>query len=208
MTTLTIYYDYTDPWCYVALFRAAWLQSEVPGLTVQWHPFELHPDLPPRGARPRNPAFLRRKIQYDVDALSAELGVTIHVPQDRVTNSRLALEASLYAREAGLFDAYHRAIFAAYFEQQRDIGALDTVVAVGAAAGLDAAGLRTALEEHRYAAEVIRLRVEAEEFGVAAIPTFVANNQGVIGIVAREKLRRIVTTAAPLVAETRGAVRA
>jgi len=135
--------------------------------------------------------------------MSAELGVTIHVPQDRVTNSRLALAGGLYARNAGRFDAYHRAIFAAYFEQQRDVGALDTVVAVGAEAGLDGAGLRAALEEHRYAEEVIRLRVEAEELGVAAIPTFVANNQGVIGIVAKEKLLRVVTTSAPPVAGAR-----
>jgi predicted DsbA family dithiol-disulfide isomerase len=203
MTRLTIYYDYTDPWCYVALFRAAWLQSEVAGLEVCWHPFELHPDLPPRGARPKNPAFLRRKIQYDIDAMSAELGVTIHVPQDRVTNSRLALEGGLYARNARGFGAYHRAVFAAYFEQQRDIGALDTVVEIGAEAGLDATDLRAALEEHRYTQEVIRLRVEAEEFGVAAIPTFVANNQGVIGIVAKEKLLRIVTTPAPPVVGAR-----
>lgn len=197
MTTLTIYYDYTDPWCYVALFRADWLQGEAPDLTVCWHPFELHPDLPPRGARPQNPAFLRRKIQYDIDALEPELGVKLHVPQDRVTNSHLALEGSLYARGKGCFDAYHRAVFAAFFEQRRDIGALDTIVTIGAEAGLDAADLRRALEEHRYSDEVVRLRVAAEEFGVAAVPTFVANNQGVIGIVAREKLLRIVTTVAP-----------
>lgn len=197
MTPLTIYYDYTDPWCYIALFRGEWLCAQVPGLRINWHPFELYPDVPPRGARPKNPAFFRRKVQYDIDQLTPELGITIHVPRDRVTNSRLALEGSLFAREAGYFDAYHRAIFAGFFEQQRDIGALDTVVAIGREAGLNGSTLRSALEDHRYTGEVVRLRAEAEEFGVAAIPTFVANNQGVVGIVAKDKLLRIVTTEAP-----------
>ena len=200
MTTLTIYYDYTDPWCYIALFRAEWLRSQAPDLCVQWHPFELYPDLPPRGARPKNPAFFRRKTQYDIDALTPELGITIHVPQDRVTNSRLALAGSLFARDAGRFDTYHRAVFAAFFEQRRDIGSLDVVAAIGAEAGLDAAALRAALEQRRYTDEVVRLREEAEQLGVAAIPTFVANNHGVVGIVAKDKLLRVVTTASPTVA--------
>lgn len=202
MTTLTIYYDYTDPWCYIALFRAAWLRSQVADLQVRWHPFELFPDLPPRGARPKNPAFFRRKMQYDIDELTPELGVSIDVPQDRVTNSRLALEGSLFARDAGRFDAYHRVIFAAFFERRRDIGSVDVVVEIGAEAGLDAAALRAALEQHRYTDEVVRLREEAEQFGVAAIPTFVANNHGVVGIVAKDKLLRVVTTASPPVAHS------
>lgn len=201
MTTLTIYYDYTDPWCYIAVFRADWLHAQVPDLDleVRWWPFELRPELPPRGARPQNPAFLRRKHQYDIDELTRELGVTIHVPYDRVTSSRLALEGSLAARGAGagVFDRYHRAIFRAFFEERRDIGALDTVVAVGAETGLDEASLRAALEERRYADEVARLRAEAEEFGIMAVPTFVANNQGAVGIVAKERLLRVVTTSSP-----------
>lgn len=197
MTELIIYFDYTDPWCYLALFRADWLCTQVPHLQVHWRPFELYPELPPRGARPQNPAFLRRKIQYDVDEMTRELGIKIHVPYDRVTNSRLALEGGRYALHHAAFDRYHRAIFAAFFQQRRDIGSLDVVAAVGAEAGLDADDLRAALSEHRYGEEVARLRAEAEDFGVVAVPTFVANNQGAVGIVAREKLLRIVTTYAP-----------
>lgn len=201
MTTLTLYYDYTDPWSYVALFRVEWLHSQVAGLSVHWHPFEVFPDLPPRGARPQNPAFLRRKMQYDIDERTRDLGVSIRVWEDRVVSSRLALEGSLYAREVdddgGMFAVYHRAVFAAFFEQQRDIGLLETVLDVGTEVGLHRDSLREALEGHRYADEVIRLRAEAEEFGVVAVPTFVANNQGVVGITAKEALLRVVTTSSP-----------
>lgn len=197
MTRLTIYFDYTDPWSYIALFRAQWLREQVPHLDVTWHPFEVFPDLPPRGARPQNPAFLRRKIQYDIDAMTRELGITIRVPYDRVTNSRLALAGGLLAHDRGCFDAYHHAIFAAFFEQWRDIGTLDTVVAVAAEVGIDAVSAREALEGTHYAHDVVRLRAEAEEYGVAAVPTFVANNQGAVGIVAKERLLRVVTTTSP-----------
>jgi len=215
MTTLTIYYDYTDPWSYIAVFRADWLRAQVPDLEAHWWPFEVRPELPPRGARPQNPAFLRRKHQYDIDELTRELGIEIHVPYDRVTNSRLSLAGSLFARDAArarqpgrptyngqdedvdVFDAYHRAIFRGFFEQQRDIGSLDTVVAIGGESGLDEDALRVALEERRYEDEVARLRAEAEELGVMAVPTFVANNQGAVGIVAKERLLRVVTTSSP-----------
>ncbi len=216
MTTLTVYYDYTDPWSYIAAFRADWLRARVPDLEAHWWPFEVRPELPPRGARPQNPAFLRRKHQYDIDELTRELGIKIHVPYDRVTNSRLSLAGSLFARDAtrtrqssrpggeegrdgaaNLFDAYHRAIFRGFFEQQRDIGSLDTVVSIGGESGLDEDALRVALEERHYEDEVVRLRAEAEEFGVMAVPTFVANNQGAVGIVAKERLLRVVTTSSP-----------
>ena len=197
LTTLTIYYDYTDPWCYIALYRARWLKSETKGLVVQWHPFELRPELPAHGARPQNPAFLRRKIQYDIDLLARELGVTIRVPDDRVTNSRLALEGSLYARAVGSFDAYHHAIFRGFFEQRRDIGNLDTVVELASEANIDADAMRCALAEHRFIDHVARLRAEAVDLGVAAIPTFVTNQSAVVGIVADDKLLRLVSAATP-----------
>lgn len=196
MTALTVFYDYTDPWCYVAVFRADWLRLIVSDLEVHWHPFELFPDLPARGARPRNPAFLRRKIQYDIDEATHDLPVSIHVPTERVTNSRLALEVGLLARDQGIFDVYHRATFRAFFEQGLDLGSADTLVGIGRAAGLAPDLVGEALGDHRYTPEVVRLRQEAENLGVAAIPTFVANNQGVIGIVAQDKLLRIVTSSA------------
>lgn len=194
MALLTIYYDFTDPWSYIAVFRVDWLRAQVPSLEVRWWPFEIYPDLPPRGARPQNAAFLRRKTQYDVDETTRELGITMRVPYDRVYNSRLALEGGLYARDAGQFDRYQRAVFAAFFEHGRNISKLDELVAVAGESELDADALRAALEEHRYADEVIRLRAEAEDFGVVATPTFVANNQGAVGIVAKDKLLRLVTS--------------
>lgn len=210
MTKLTIYYDYTDPWCFLAVSRADWLRGRLGDLDldldleieVAWHPFELYPDLPTKGARPRNPAFFRRKTQYDIDERARDLGLTIHVPMDWVTNSRLALAGSLFAREAGpfAFDAYHRAVFAAYFTDRRDIGQLDTIVAIADEGGLDGEQCREALISGTYADEIMRLRGEAAGLGVAAIPTFVANNQGAIGIVSDENLLRLVTTSSPPVA--------
>jgi predicted DsbA family dithiol-disulfide isomerase len=52
--------------------------------------------------------------------------------------------------------------------------------------------MRSALVEHRFRDDVIRLRAEAVDLGVAAIPTFVANQSAVVGIVADDKLLRIV----------------
>ncbi|HZS91219.1 MAG TPA: DsbA family protein [Chloroflexota bacterium] len=199
MPALTVYFDYVDPWSYVALLRLRRLVESLGDLRVNWYPFELIPDLPARGARPRNPAFLRRKTQYDVDEMlrRLDLPITIRVPYDRLTNSRLALAGALIARAHGVFDGYHGRTFEAFFERQEDIGALETVVALLHEQGVDAEAARRALVNGGYSAEVERLRAEAEEYGVAATPTFVANNQGIVGIVGDERLLRILNPAQP-----------
>jgi predicted DsbA family dithiol-disulfide isomerase len=199
MPRLTVYFDYVDPWCYIALFRVQRLRERMADLDVDWYPFELIPELPARGARPRNPAFVRRKTQYDIDEMLArlDLPISIHVPYDRLTNSRLALAGSLLARAHGVLDGYHRRTFQAFFEEQQDIGTLDTVVSLLHEQGLDEQAVRRSLLEEGYTSEVARLHDVAQEYGVAATPTFVANNQGVVGIVDDDRLRRILETWLP-----------
>jgi predicted DsbA family dithiol-disulfide isomerase len=200
MPTLTVYFDYVDPWSYVALLRLSRLAANMGDLHVIWYPFELIPELPARGARPRNPAFLRRKTQYDVDEMLRRLDLpnAIRVPYDRLTNSRLALTGALVARSHGVFDGYHGRTFEAHFERQEDIGAVETVVTLLCEQGIDPDVARLDLLCESYGAEITRLRAEAEEYGVVATPTLVANNQGIVGIVDDERLLRMLNTALPV----------
>ena len=56
----------------------------------------------------------------------------------RLSNSRMSLEASEYARDAGRFDSFHGRIFRAYFTETRDIGDLDVLLELAQEEGLDA----------------------------------------------------------------------
>ncbi len=59
--------------------------------------------------------------------------------------SRKALEAAEFAREKGLYDEMHNALFRAFFEDGRDIGDVEVILDVAAPVGLDLSELRIAL---------------------------------------------------------------
>ena len=125
---IVAYSDYVCPWCYIALERVDRLQREFP-VDVEWRPFELHPETPRDGASlvgrlgsgTRAAAYAQNIV-----GLAHESGITLRMPE-LVANSHLALEAGEFAREHGGFDAYHRALFAAYFEHGRNLGDPDAL---------------------------------------------------------------------------------
>jgi predicted DsbA family dithiol-disulfide isomerase len=112
----------------------------------------------------------------------------------RASNSRLALEASEYARDKGRFESFHSGVFRAYFVETRDIGDLGVILELAEHAGLDPDDLRRALLEKRYAARLEEARQEAQQYEVTAVPTFIVNdNYKIVGAqpieAFREKLR-------------------
>jgi len=73
-------------------------------------------------------------------------------------------------------------MFKAYFEDLLDIGDIDVLVGVGAAAGLPEAELREALTSGQYRAEVDEGIQWAQQAGVTAVPTFVLGEKyGIVG---------------------------
>lgn len=136
---------------------------------MEWWPFELHPETPPEGS-PRGPASGRANPALEVAHAS---GIPM-VRSSVIANSRLALEASEFARDAGgdAFDHFHAAVFRAYFEEDRNIGDAEVLVAIAEAVGLDGAVLREALAERRYAARVDERIQWAAARGLTSTPFF------------------------------------
>jgi predicted DsbA family dithiol-disulfide isomerase len=181
-----VYYDFASPFCYVARAVLAQL-GQSRAIAVDWRPFEVIDYLPPKGAMPQNPAFVRRAEAREVRKLAAQYGLEIHL-RERLLNSNLALCAVEHARtveaargHAGLLDAVHAALFDAYYRDARDIGALDVVLDVARASGLDD-GLAEILAEGRYRDRVARSRRDAEALGVVSVPLFLAGGYAVAGI--------------------------
>ncbi len=114
----------------------------------------------------------------------------------RASNSRLALEASEYARDKGRFHSYHSRVFEAYFVQTRDIGDLQVILELAENEGFDLDDLRRALLEKRYASRLEEARQEAQQYEITAVPTFIINGKHkIVGAQPienfREKLRII-----------------
>ena len=94
-----------------------------------------------------------------------------------LSNSRMALEASEYARDAGCFDSFHDRIFRAYFTETRDIGDVDVLLELAQEEDLDTADLRVALQEGRYTSRLNETRREGQQLGINAVPTFIINGK-------------------------------
>lgn len=169
--SLTIVSDYICPWCYIGLARAERLQDELE-IDVTWRPHELHPETPPEGRDlgPRGP----RPEGYvsPLRQLAQEAGLPF-APGRHVPNSHKSLEAAEFAREQGLFEPYHRALFDAYFGEGRDLGDIDVLVDLAGGVGLDGTGLQQALESRHYASMVDMATKEARGLGVTGTPTFI-----------------------------------
>jgi 2-hydroxychromene-2-carboxylate isomerase len=93
-------------------------------------------------------------------------------PRVRV-RTRKDPEALRFARAHGDEGALAGALYAAYWEEGRDIGRIDVVVEVGERMGLDPFALKVALDIDRFAEEVEADRRGAVEAGVSRLPTLI-----------------------------------
>ncbi|NDV18129.1 thioredoxin domain-containing protein [Pseudodesulfovibrio sp. JC047] len=142
-----------------------------------WIPHELHPETPAQGV-----PTIDRFSQFDIDQAvltcnqrGEPYGLTFG-DMTVLRNSRLSLEAAEFAREHGVYHAFHHAVFRAYFTEGKDIGATDILLDVGESCGLDRAALNTALADHQFAEKVAMGSQAARDAGVTALPTFIIND--------------------------------
>lgn len=94
-----------------------------------------------------------------------------------LSNSRLALEASEYARDMGKYESFHEHMLHAYFTEAHDIGNINVIKAVATANGLDADDLANALKDGRYRSRLTAARKEGGKINLTGVPTFIINEK-------------------------------
>lgn len=92
-------------------------------------------------------------------------------------NSRLALEATEYAREMGKYESFHENMFRFYFTEAYDIGSIGVITSVATESGLDAGGMMNAISEKRYRPRLTQARQEGEKINLTGVPTFIVNEK-------------------------------
>ncbi len=109
-------------------------------------------------------------------ARGKELGIVFNT-HELLSNSRLALLASEYARDAGAYDAFHENMFHAYFTESLDIGSPEVIAAVALKSGVDGKEMLAAATDGRYESRLDDARREGEILGLTGIPLFIVNNK-------------------------------
>jgi predicted DsbA family dithiol-disulfide isomerase len=164
-------------------------------LSVEWLGFEIHPDTPPAGMLLSTmfPQLDAQNMFNHLRVMATPYGIAF-ADISLISNSRMSLEASEFAKEHDLFDEFHRTLFRAYFSQGMDIGSLAVLTQIGHESGLDRDDLAQALQTGRYRSVLENMRKEAARLGVTAAPTFIFEDRDrIIGAqpieVFRKKLR-------------------
>lgn len=135
----------------------------------------------PEGGRPHPyPPEIRAQRSGPLRQMAADAGVTI-VDRDWISNSRKAHEAAMFARDAGSFAPFHRAMLDAYFAHGRDIGDINVLLELAGECGLDTVELRAALEDGHYARHVDQDAALAWRIGFTGVPAFILGNRAIIG---------------------------
>lgn len=173
---LDIWSDYVCPFSYLELPELNRLiQDYGAQLHVVWRAFELRP-LSAAGLDPMRDA-VRACWEQKVYPMARERGVSIRMPQLH-PRTRKAHETAAFARAHGSFEAMHRSIFRAYFEQGLDIAQPAVLLQLASALGLDAAALAKALENNSYAYEVSEDQDLAWELELSGVPAILLRQQG------------------------------
>ena len=154
--------------------------------------YEIHPDTPPQGALLESlfgPGI--RQSQEGLRRRAVELGLHFE-PPELLSNSRLAVEAAEFARDAGKHPEFHREVLAAYFARSEDIGDIEVLLRAAEQVELDSAGLRDALAGGAYAARRQAAEAEARGLGITGVPTFIfAGSQKVVGAQPLDHFRQL-----------------
>lgn len=187
---LDIFSDPVCPWCYVGkanLDRALAQHPDHP-FAIQWHPFQLNPEMPEEGVSKR--AYLEEKFggKARVDAVHERLreiarGAGLEMDPDKPQRMPNTLNAHRLIHWAGI-EAVHSAVVTAlmraYWVEGRDIGDHAILADIAAENGMDRGATLRLLQSQADADDILARDQDARQKGVTAVPTFLIAQQYVV----------------------------
>jgi predicted DsbA family dithiol-disulfide isomerase len=110
---------------------------------------------------------------------------------DRIYNTRIAHEATEYAREQGKGLEFHYVVFRKVYGEGQDISKWDVLRSAAEEVGLNAGDMQTVVDGGKYTAQVAEQVRWAQEIGVSGVPTYVINDRyAIVGAQPYEAFKR------------------
>ncbi len=193
--------DVMCPWCIIGWLKFQHVMAHFAGrldFRVQWHPFELNPDMPPEGEDAA--AHVMRKYGITAEQSRANSGKLAGVAADlgfvfnrgpgfRMRNSfdahRLltwagALEEPEQAAATGVQTALKLALFAAHFSDNRDVSDHAVLADVAASVGLDRARAAAILASGEFGEMVRAEEAYWADQNITGVPAFILGGRMMI----------------------------
>ena len=200
---LDILSDPICPWCYIGKTNLDKALAELPDhpFVIEWHPFQLNPDMPAEGMDRR--AYLEAKFGGKEGAVRAYAPVVesaaaagLEINFDGMTRTPNTLDAHRLIHWAGIEKRQTEAVsalFEAYFVEARDIGDLEVLADIADAIGMDAAVVTRLMKSDADRQEIRDRDAHSREMGVTGVPTFiVAGQHAVPGAQTPELWRKVI----------------
>ena len=189
MIRLDIFSDPVCPWCYIGkanLDRALEAHADHP-FRIEWHPFQLNPDMPAEGVDKHDYLAAKfgedRLVQMHLRLKEASRAAGAEIDPDtprRMPNTLDAHRLTHWAGLEGRQKAVVSAIMRAYWREGRDIGNAGVLADIAAAAGMDRAVTARLLASDADADDIRARDADARAKGVTAVPTFLIAQQYVV----------------------------
>lgn len=179
--------DIVCPWCFIgkARLEAALAHHDLTDrVAITWLPYELNPDMPEEGMD--RTAYLdgkfgpgkRKEIEVRLSEAALESGVTFNWPKvTKSVNTRMAHMLVAAASTVQRGSDMTAALFKAYFQDGRDIGDLETLVAIAGELGFEETAARDELTNDELRDTVIGLEAHAQKVGVTGVPFFIVDGK-------------------------------
>ncbi|OYO00754.1 thioredoxin [Enemella evansiae] len=190
-TKIDVFVDYVCPFCFLVEPAIDELKRDR-DVEVTIRPFELRPDPVPT-LRPEDD-YLPRVWQQSVYPMADRVGIPMTLPsispQPRTEKAFMVLQL---AQERGLAEAYSEAMFAAFFQQDRNIGLDEVIIAVATGVGLDRDEVVAALNsEERRTRQRADQKYAVNTVGIDAVPGIVVEGQVLRGVPSANRLKKVV----------------
>jgi predicted DsbA family dithiol-disulfide isomerase len=109
-------------------------------------------------------------------------------------NSRRAQEAAKWAESRGKADAFHNAVFRAYFVDGKNLHEIETLAAAAESVGLQAGELEEVIRNKTFKTAVDQDWLRPHHLGITAVPTFRLNGETLVGAQPYEQLAALLAT--------------
>lgn len=183
--SVDIYSDVVCPWCYIGKrkLEQALLRLGKQNIAVKpnWRAFQLNPDMPAAGMARKDYVASKfggperaAQIYARVAAVGNEVGIPFQFEKiERQPNTINAHRLIRYSGDKDKQDEVVEALFRAFFLERRDIGAVDSLSDIAAAAGLDRGEVYTYLASTQGAEAAQQEDTVARQLGITGVPFFV-----------------------------------
>ena len=164
-------------------------------IDLEWRPFYLYWDIPPEGTE--LPDYVQRAraqgSEQRLEAIAKSYGMDF-LSTKRIYSTRLAHEATEYAREQGKANEFHKTLFRKVYAEGQDPSQWSVLRATAEEVGLNAEEMQQLVESNKYTGLVEEQVRWAQQIGVTGVPTYVINNRyAVVGAQPYEVFKNALT---------------